>query len=346
MSIKCQSSEYTFRRRNSASVCGGASVLLYLVDPATGALSFVLGKDHYGKQRWSDYGGGAKRGEKDYECGARELHEETHGIFQQFDTDYLRRLPKIVFKFPQISNPSKAMHYTTFLAQVERRDLNNMQDRFKQAFEALPTEEQTKVHVAEKAEIKLVDDINSVELRGFFKTRLQYCISLLTQPSTAFGRRVVYLYRANKGKAGNEKPQNKRTRNRAQEKTCTGKCTAKCVEKCIAPYCAKHKPERSAQRQWRSSASRIAPSWKGCNKATHSKGHGNNKPVIDRRKKYWCNSYKTSKQLDWSSKVQLNRSAFGSEWKSQAPVTEASSVHGAESPPLLQNPTTRSILVV
>ena len=274
-------------------------MLLYLVDPVTNHLSFVLGQDTFGKQRWSDYGGGAKKGEKDYQCASRELKEETHGIFPKYDVDYLRRMPKIVFKFPHAINKKKTMHYTTFLVKVEPETLDNLQARFSQAFQALPKEQQSLIHIAEKSQIKVIDDINSVTLRGFFKTRLQYCISLLTSREQTFGMHVVHLYRKQK-KDNCDQKEMQDSGTLEKERTCRVRTRKQAANHRRRRHYFKTLPIDGPSQEDSVWTRGKSTKFKG---KVKTKSYFKNSVESNMRKKYWRTSYKSNKTLDWSSKV-------------------------------------------
>lgn len=191
------SSAFYSHRRRSSSRCGGASVLLYTTHPKTHELYLVLGRDAFGKQKWSDFGGGAKH-EKDFRCAARELKEETHGIFPNITVDHLRTLAKIVFKFPHATKPGNVMHYSTFMCRVPfpKEEDDSLGAKFRAAFRKLPERIKKQVHVAEKEEIDLVRarDLDTTELRSFFRMRMQYLLPLIRGPQDPFGRKIVHLY--------------------------------------------------------------------------------------------------------------------------------------------------------
>lgn len=164
-----------------SSRCGGASVLLYAICPLSLGKYVVLGRDSFGQHEWSDFGGGAE-GEKDYQCAARELCEETHGIFPTFTVDCLRALRKIVFEFPHATNPQFTMHYSTFIGQVPfPAHAEDLSTRFDLALAAMPANVRHQDHIIEKAELRLfaLQEVNSLQLRAFFRTRLQFALPLL-----------------------------------------------------------------------------------------------------------------------------------------------------------------------
>ena len=173
----------------------------------------MLGRDAFGKQKWSDFGGGAKH-EKDFRCAARELKEETHGIFQNITVDHLRTLAKIVFKFPHASKREKIMHYSTFLCRVPfpKEEDDSLGAKFRAAFRKLPERMKKQVHVAEKEEIDLVRarDLDTTELRSFFRMRMQYLLPLIRGPRDPVGRKIVHLYTRRTHKKKNDKQKGKR----------------------------------------------------------------------------------------------------------------------------------------
>jgi hypothetical protein len=66
-------------------VLGKASILPFSIDPRYGITYFWLGKERnipgwFGSRRWSDFGGGIEPGESEYQCAAREFHEETMAV--------------------------------------------------------------------------------------------------------------------------------------------------------------------------------------------------------------------------------------------------------------------------
>ena len=183
------------RRFSKAAIsrCAGASVLLYAVCPISREVHILLGKDTFGKQRWSDFGGGSEF-EADYQCAARELCEETHGIFPDFTVDCLRALRKIVFEFPHARHPK---HYTTFIGNVPfPAHEGELDAQFRRALAALPADAQQQAHVAEKAEIRMfrLSDIRAVALRGFFRMRLQHAAPRILSAWGAQRRTTVQLY--------------------------------------------------------------------------------------------------------------------------------------------------------
>lgn len=197
---------YSHRRRSS-SRCGGASVLLYTTHPKTNELCLILGRDAFGKHKWSDFGGGAKH-EKDFRCAARELKEETHGIFPDITVDHLRTLAKVVFKFPHVTKRDTVMHYSTFLCRVPfPTEEDSLAAKFRAAFRKLPERMKKQVHVAEKAEIELVrvSDLDTTPLRSFFRMRMQYLLPLIHGPREPFGRKIVHLYTRPSNKKKNKK---------------------------------------------------------------------------------------------------------------------------------------------
>ena len=155
-------------------------MLVYTVCPVTRDLYLVLGQDAFGTQQWSDFGGGSKK-ETDVQCATRELEEETHGIFPWLNEKRVQTLPKLVFHFPNAANLRRMMHYTMFLTRVPFRKGECFQDDFDTAFRALPDATRAQYHVAEKASIRLVrlDDVGTLALRPFFRTRLDHAMAFL-----------------------------------------------------------------------------------------------------------------------------------------------------------------------
>jgi hypothetical protein len=189
-SIICGSPAWTF---GQPQPCAGASVLVYTVCPATKQVLLVLGQDAFGKQLWSDFGGGSKK-ETDLQCAARELAEETHGIFPAITEKRLQTLPKLVFHFPHTNNLRRMMHYSMFMDRIPFSAVNRLSETFAAAFLALPDETRTQYHVAEKSEIRIVPlaDVSSLPLRTFFRTRLEHATAFL-QGSVCFLRKSIFL---------------------------------------------------------------------------------------------------------------------------------------------------------
>ena len=189
-SVICGSPAWTF---GLPQPCAGASVLLYTVCPTTRLVYLILGQDAFGKQQWSDFGGGSKK-ETDVQCASRELEEETHGIFPAFTEHRLQTVSKLVFHFPHANNLRRMMHYSMFMDRVPFPAGTKLQDAFAAAFLALPEATRAQHHVAEKSEIRLVPlaEADSLSLRSFFRTRLEHATAFL-QGTVHFQRKSVFL---------------------------------------------------------------------------------------------------------------------------------------------------------
>jgi hypothetical protein len=153
----------------------------------------ILGKDAFGKKQWSDFGGGSKK-ETDVQCASRELEEETHGIFPAFTEQRLQAVSKLVFHFPHANNLRRMMHYSMFMDRVPFPAGTKLQDAFAAAFLALPEATRAQHHVAEKSKIRLVPlaEVQTLSLRGFFRTRLEHATAFL-QGTVHFQRKSVFL---------------------------------------------------------------------------------------------------------------------------------------------------------
>lgn len=165
--------DYTITER-TRSYCAGASVLCYAVDPRTREPLLLLGQDSHGEHKWSDFGGGAQRRESSWACAARELHEETHGLFaHQVTPEYLRNQSRATFKFPSKKNRNKVLHYATFLVRVPHR---RQPEEFQYRRTMLSPKELTLDCRTEKARLHFVPltKINDLQLRSFFRQRLQH----------------------------------------------------------------------------------------------------------------------------------------------------------------------------
>jgi len=188
-------------KRHQKSFCAGASVLIVRHNKANGDWQVVLGKDSMGSGHWSDFGGGAQRREKDHSCAAREVAEETHGIFSDLTSEALYQASKVVFRFPSKKNPKKMLHYTTFVValDVPKNGATPLDAVFQQARAALPEELLAREDRAEKEQVALVDlqailsEESPVELRSFFKQRLQHLLPLIPQMLRKHTVRTVAL---------------------------------------------------------------------------------------------------------------------------------------------------------
>lgn len=180
------------------SYCAGASVLIYSRS-RTGEISLLLGQDSEGEHKWSDFGGGAQKRESSWACAARELHEETHGLFADKVTpDYLRLQSRVTFKFPSKKTKGKVLHYATFLFRAPHR---NQTANFLHKRARLSKRELALTCRTEKQQLQFVpvSKIKDLHLRSFFKQRLQHILphlidSTFTIPSFTValgGRRMT-----------------------------------------------------------------------------------------------------------------------------------------------------------
>jgi ADP-ribose pyrophosphatase YjhB (NUDIX family) len=160
------------------SYCAGASVLIY-TRSRTGQISLLLGQDSTGEHKWSDFGGGATKRESSWACAARELAEETHGMFSSKITpDYLKLQPRATFKFPSKRKKNKALHYATFLVRVSERF---QPAEFLERAKKLSAKERRLVCRTEKQKLQFVplSQIDCLPLRSFFKQRLRHIVPKL-----------------------------------------------------------------------------------------------------------------------------------------------------------------------
>lgn len=70
----------------------GASILCYAIDPTWGNIYWLLGRERFvkgwkGSEKWSDFGGSTKPGEKPSQTAAREFHEETLAMVPFFEDE-------------------------------------------------------------------------------------------------------------------------------------------------------------------------------------------------------------------------------------------------------------------
>jgi ADP-ribose pyrophosphatase YjhB (NUDIX family) len=171
------------------SYCAGASVLIVHWDKTTGRYRAVLGKDSMGDQKWSDFGGGSKYREKDCSCAAREVAEETHGMFD-ITAEKLYKTSKVVFRFPSKTKKKTTLHYTTFVVAVDEKSgpaptSESLDAAFQEAREALPNGVLLQADRAEKGQVAVVDLEQALEgtsdtkLRSFFRQRLRHVLPLI-----------------------------------------------------------------------------------------------------------------------------------------------------------------------